>query len=98
MVPVDLEPERRPSIHPATDLKGYDRTVSDNTIDDKLVRHGLGDQFVGFLDKYAVALAHDESGKLTKFAKAIAQRIDRMAASDRQQVGAIGVVGLIPGA
>ena len=38
---MDLEQEPRPSVHPATDLKGYDRTVSDNAIDDKLV----GDQY-----------------------------------------------------
>jgi hypothetical protein len=66
LVPVDLEQERRPSVHPATDLKGYDRTVSDDAIDDKLVGHGLGDQFAGFLDKDTVALAHDECGKLAK--------------------------------
>src|ERR1700719_476791 len=46
-VPMNLEQERRSSVHPATDLKGYDRTVSDNPIDDKLVGHGLGDQFAG---------------------------------------------------
>jgi hypothetical protein len=34
---VDFEQERRPSVHPATDLKRYNRTVSDNAIDDKLV-------------------------------------------------------------
>jgi hypothetical protein len=34
---VDLEQEGRPSIHAATDLKGHDRTVSDNAIDDELV-------------------------------------------------------------
>src|ERR1700732_3804028 len=59
LVPVNFEQERRSSVHAATDLKGYDRTVSDNTIDDKLVRHGLADQFAGFLDRYTAALAHD---------------------------------------
>src|ERR1700730_6970969 len=95
LVPVDLEQEGRPSIHAAANLKGHDRTVSDNATADELVGGSLGDQFAAFLDRDAIALANDECGKLTKFAKAIAQRIDRMAASDRQEVGAIGVVGLI---
>jgi hypothetical protein len=56
LVPVDLEQERRPSVHPATDLKGYDRTVSDNAIDDELVGHSLGHQLAGFLDRDTVAL------------------------------------------
>jgi hypothetical protein len=47
---VDLEQERRPSVHPATDLKGYGGTLSDNPVDDDLVGHGLGDQLAGFLD------------------------------------------------
>src|SRR5712671_357257 len=72
LVPVDLEQERRPSVHPATDLKRYDRTVSDNAIDHKLVGHSLGHQLAGFLDRDTVALAHDECGKLAKFAEAIA--------------------------
>jgi hypothetical protein len=76
-----LEQEGRPSVHPPTDLKGFDSAIPDNAIDDELVGRGLGDQFLGFLDKYAVALAHDESGKLAKVAKAVAQRIDRMAFS-----------------
>src|SRR5271166_5132630 len=92
---MNLEQERRSSVHAATDLKGYDRTVSDNTIDDKLVGHGLGDQFAGFLDRDMVALAHDECGKLAKFAETIAQRIDRMTAGDRQQVGAVREIGLV---
>ena len=92
---MDLEQERRPSVHPATDLKGYDRTVSDNAIDDELVGHGLGHQLAGFLDRDAVALAHDECGKLAKFAETIAQRIDRMTAGDRQQVGAVREIGLV---
>ena len=70
MVPVDLEQERRPSVHPATDLKGYDRAVSDNAIDDELVGHGLGHQLAGFRDRDTVALAHDECGKLAKFKRA----------------------------
>ena len=69
---MDLEQERRPSVHPATDLKGYDRTVSDNAIDDELVGRGLGDQLADFLDRDAIALANDECGKLTKFAEATA--------------------------
>src|SRR6202030_566707 len=72
LVPVYLEQESRPAVHAATDLKGYDRTVSDDALDDKLVGGGLGDQFAGFLDKHTVALAHDECGKLAKFAEAIA--------------------------
>ena len=72
LIPVDLEQEGRASVHAATDLKGHDRTVSDNAIDDKLVGHGLGDQFAGFLDKYTIALAHDECDKLAKFAETVA--------------------------
>ena len=53
-------------------LKGYDRTVSDNAIDDELVGGSLGDQLAAFLDRDTVALAHDECGKLTKFAEATA--------------------------
>jgi hypothetical protein len=54
---VDLEQERRPSVHPATDLKGCDRTVSDTAIDDELVGHGLDRQLAGFLDRDTVAVA-----------------------------------------
>ena len=92
---MDLEQERRAAVHAAADLKGYDSAIPDNAIDDELVGRGLGDQFVGFLDKYAVALAHDKSGKLAKFAKAITQRIDRMAAGDREQVGAVSEISLV---
>src|ERR1700720_1904276 len=95
LVPVNLEQERRSSVHAATDLKGYDRTVSDNAIDDKLVGHSLGHQLAGFLDRDTVALAHDECGKLAKFAETITQRIDRMTAGDRQQVGAVREIGLV---
>ena len=70
---MDLEQERRPSVHAATDLKGYGGTLSDNPVDDDLVGHGLGDQLAGFLERYAVALAHDERGKLAKFAEAVAR-------------------------
>jgi hypothetical protein len=69
---MDLEQEGRPSIHATTNLKGHDRTVSDNAIDDELVGGSLGDQLAGFLDRDTVALAHDECGKLTKFAEATA--------------------------
>src|SRR3984893_15443292 len=72
LVPVNLEQEPRSSVHPATDLKGYDRTVSDNAIDDELVGHSLGHQLAGFLDRDTVAVAHDGFGKLAKFAEAIA--------------------------
>src|SRR5271165_7286927 len=95
LVPVNLEQERRSSVHPATDLKGYDRTVPDNAIDNKLVGRGLGDHLADFLDRYTVALAHDERGKLAKFAEAIAQCIDRMPAGDRQQIGAVRKIGLV---
>ena len=74
---MDLEQEGRPSVHTATDLKAYDRTVSDNPIDDELVGGGLGDYLARFLKRDAVALAHDERGKLAKFAEAIAYRVDR---------------------
>src|SRR5580704_13693212 len=97
LVPVNLEQERRSSVHAAADLKGYDRTVSDNAIDDELVGHGLGHQLAGFLDRDTVALAHDECGKLAKFAETIAQRIDRMPAGDRQQVGAVREIGVAAG-
>ena len=33
---MDLEQEGCPSVHASTDLKGHDRTVSDNAIDDEL--------------------------------------------------------------
>ena len=69
---MDLEQERRPSVHAATDLKGYGGTLSDNAVDDELVGRGFGDQLAGFLERYAVALAHDERGKLAKFAEAVA--------------------------
>jgi hypothetical protein len=46
---VDLEEEGRPSVHAATDLKGYNRALSDNPVDDDLVGDGLGDQLAGFL-------------------------------------------------
>ena len=72
LVPVDLEQERRPSVHPATDLKGYDRTVSDNAIADKLAGRVFGDHLAGFLERDAVALAHDERSNLAKFAETIA--------------------------
>ena len=72
LVPVDLEQEGHPSIHAATNLKGHDRTVSDNAIDDELVGGSLGDQLAAFLDRDAIALANDECGKLTKFAEATA--------------------------
>ena len=79
---VDLEQERRPSVHATANLKGNYGTVSDNTVDDELVGHGLCDDFAGFLDRNAVALAHDAGGELAKFAKAIASRIDRMSRSE----------------
>jgi hypothetical protein len=64
---VDLEQERCPPLHAATDLKGYDGAVTDNAVHDELVGRGLGDQFAGFLDRYAAALAYYERGKLAKF-------------------------------
>ncbi len=42
-----------------------------------------------------VALADRERAKLAKFAEAIAQRVDRVAAGDRHQIGAVGAVGLV---
>jgi hypothetical protein len=69
---VDLEQEGRPSIHAAANLKGHDRTVSDNATADELVGGSLGDQLAAFLDTDAIALANDEYGKLTKFAEATA--------------------------
>jgi hypothetical protein len=77
---VNLEQERCPPVHAATDLKGYDSSVTDDTAHDELVGHGLGDRFAGLLDRYAIALAHDERGKLAKLAQAIAERVDRVAA------------------
>ena len=53
---MDLEQEGRPSICATTNLKGHDRTVSDNAIDDELVGGSLRDQFAAFLDRDAVAL------------------------------------------
>jgi hypothetical protein len=41
------------------------------------------------------SLTHREGSQFAEFAEAIAQRIDLMAASDRQQVGAVGAVGLV---
>src|SRR5260370_8461513 len=55
LVPVDLEQEGCPPVHPATDLKGYDRTVPDSPIDDKLVGHSLGHQFAALLDTDTLA-------------------------------------------
>jgi hypothetical protein len=66
---LDFEQERYPPVHAATDLKGYDSAVSDNTVHDELVGRGLCDQFAGFLDRNAVALAYYERGKLAKFAQ-----------------------------
>ncbi len=72
LVPVDLELEGRPSIHAATNLKGHDRTVSDDAIDNELVGGSLGDELAAFLDRDAIVLANDECGQLTKFAETTA--------------------------
>src|SRR5271155_1561674 len=92
---VDFEQERCPPVHATTDLKGYDSTVTDNAVHDELVGRGLCDQFAGFLDRYAVALAYYERGKLAKFAQAVAERVDRVAASNGQQIGAVSEIGLV---
>ena len=42
-----------------------------------------------------IALTDREGGQLAKFAEAVAQRVDHVAAGDRQQIGAIGAVRLI---
>jgi hypothetical protein len=69
---VDLKQEGRPSVHAAADLEGDDGTLSNYAVDDELVGHGLRDQFSGFLDRYAIALAHGERSELAKFAEAVA--------------------------
>ena len=81
---MDFEQERCPPVHAATDLKGYDSTVTHNAVHNELVGRGLCDQFAGFLDMYAVALAYDERGKLAKLAQAVAERVVRRGKQDEK--------------
>jgi hypothetical protein len=60
---VDFEQERCPPVHAATDLKGYDSTVSDNTVHDELVGRGLCDLFVGFLCVFRSNVITDSGGR-----------------------------------
>jgi hypothetical protein len=53
---------------PPTDLKGYDGTVTYNAVHDELVGRSLRNQFAGFLERYAVPLAHDKGGQFAKLA------------------------------
>src|SRR5215469_2620494 len=92
---VDLEQEGGSAVHAAADLEGYDSTGSGNAVDDELVGHGLQNQLAGFLERYAVTLAHDERGDLAKFTQATAEGIDLVTAGDRHQVGAVCEVGLV---
>ena len=95
LVPVDFEQERCPPVHAATDLKGYDGTVTDNAVHDELVGRGLRDQFAGFLERYAIRLALDKRGQLAKLAQAVAERVDRVAAGNGQQIGAVSGICLV---
>jgi len=52
------------------------------SIDDELVGRGLGDDFAGALEQDTVALADHKGGKLTEFAEAMAQCVNRVAAGD----------------
>jgi hypothetical protein len=54
------------SCHHGSERIRQHRHRHDNTVDDELVGRGLCDQFA---DRYAVALAYDERGKLAKFAQ-----------------------------
>src|SRR3974390_1387348 len=88
--PMDLEQKLASAPHAAPDLKAYDRTLSDNSVDDELVGGSLCNYLACSFERDAVALAHFERSNLTKFTEAMAKRIDRMAAGDCQKVGAIG--------
>jgi hypothetical protein len=66
--PMDLEQKLGSAPQAAPDLKGYDRTVSDNAIDDELVGGSLCDHLVCSLERDAVALAHHEGGKFLEAA------------------------------
>ena len=78
-----------------TDLKGYDCAITDNAVHDELVGRGLRDQFAGFLERYAVPLAHDKGGQLAKLAQAVAECVDRVAAGNGQQIGAVSGICLV---
>jgi hypothetical protein len=60
-----------------------------------VIQRILGDHFTGCCQRDLVARADDECRQLAEFAEAVAERIDLMAAGDRQQVGPIGTIGLV---
>jgi len=81
---MDLEQEVGSAPHAAAYLKRHDGAIAGNAADCDLVGDGLNYHLAGFGQWYAVALADRIGRQLAELAKAMAQRIDRMPAGDRQ--------------
>jgi hypothetical protein len=91
---MDLEQQLGSAPQAAPDLKGYDRTVSDNAIDDELVGGSLCDHLVCSLERDAVALAHHEGGKFLEAAMISRARFLLIAGVALVPLASVGSAGI----